>query len=173
MSLASVTVCRGKLTDGASDCRISEVSVVPCALMSSEVKTSTGTASSSAAVWRAREPITVRLETSIGMRPSMIVTSTASPGAIVTVAAPEVKPIPRARRIREPLATPRNSNFPSPRVTARRAVPSRETWIPGRGTPALSVATPRMTPPWAWAPVGRRMAKRNARNALTRRRDIG
>src|SRR5439155_5749016 len=45
MSFASVTLCRGKFTEGASCCRTWLVSVVPCCCISSRVKTSTGTAS--------------------------------------------------------------------------------------------------------------------------------
>jgi hypothetical protein len=61
MSVASVTLWRGKFTEGASDWRIWLVSRVPCCAISSAVKTSTGTASSSAAVCRAREPITTSM----------------------------------------------------------------------------------------------------------------
>ena len=62
MSPASVTLCRGKLTEGATDWRMMLVSVLPCRCSSSAGKMSTGTASSSSAVCRAREPTT----TSIG-----------------------------------------------------------------------------------------------------------
>ena len=56
MSVASVTLWCGKLTDGARLWSTWLVSVVPWRRSSSAGKTSTGTASSSAAVWRAREP---------------------------------------------------------------------------------------------------------------------
>src|SRR4029450_10204899 len=54
MSPASVTLCRGKLTEGESDWRMTLVSVLPCRWSSSAGKMSTGTASSSSAVCRAR-----------------------------------------------------------------------------------------------------------------------
>src|SRR6266496_1926298 len=54
MSFASVTLWCGKLTDGATAWRIWLVSVVPCRASSALEYTSTGTASSSAAVCRAR-----------------------------------------------------------------------------------------------------------------------
>ena len=65
MSVASVTLWCGKLTDGATAWRIWLVSVVPCRASSALEYTSTGTASSSAAVCRACDPTT----TSIGASP--------------------------------------------------------------------------------------------------------
>ena len=57
-ALASATLCRGKFTEGESCASTSAVSVDPICLIWSDPKTSTGTASSSAAVCRALEPIT-------------------------------------------------------------------------------------------------------------------
>ncbi len=85
MSVASVTVWCGKFTDGDSAARIWLVSVVPCCWMSSAVYTSTGTASSSAAVCRAREPMTTLIgANSTAERLIVMSCSTTSPPATVT-----------------------------------------------------------------------------------------
>ena len=90
MSPASVTLCRGKLMDGDTAWRMTLVSVLPCCASCSAGKMSTGTASSSAAVCRAREPTT----TSIGASWTVLLASVKSwrayipPTPIVTAAAP-------------------------------------------------------------------------------------
>jgi hypothetical protein len=90
MSPASVTLCRGKLMEGETDWRMMLVSVVPCRWSSSAGKMSTGTASSSSAVCRAREPTTTSIGASCtALRASVKSCWTASPPTTVTSARTE------------------------------------------------------------------------------------
>ena len=110
MSLASATLCRGKFTEGESRASTSLVSVEPIWSIFSAPYTSTGTASSSAAVWRAREPVTTSIgarRTTLRLRLKSCLAS--APGCTTSEAIDGVKPMSRARTVWVPTGTPRSS----------------------------------------------------------------
>src|SRR5687768_5113110 len=146
MSFASVTLCRGKLTEGESAWRICPVSVVPWRSITSAVNTSTGTASSSAAVCRARDPTTTLIGASCtAARTSAKFWIAVSPARIVTRMLCDSYPMDRARTLWVPAGTLRKLYSPARPVAVWSAVPCTCTVAPETGRPAVSLTTPRST----------------------------